>query len=56
MDELRKQITEVAQVLLGINCPVGLYPQIGARINLCAERLMELSKDEEAPAPEETGE
>ena len=48
MDELKAKITEVAQVLLGINCPVGLYDQIGARIRLCADRLMVLAEPEQA--------
>lgn len=52
MDELKAKIQEVAQVLLGINCPIGLYDQIGARIRLCADRLMELAEPEKAEVPE----
>ena len=52
MDELKAKITEVAQVLLGINCPVGLYDQIGKRIMACADRLMVLAEPEKAEAPE----
>ena len=53
MDELKAKIQEVAQVLLGINCPIGLYDQIGNRIRACADRLMVLAepekKEEEPP-------
>ena len=53
MEELKAKIAEVAQVLMGISCPVALYDQIGARIRLCADRLNELAKLEEEEKPEE---
>lgn len=57
MDELKAKIQEVAQVLLGINCPIGLYDQIGGRIRACADRLMVLAEPEkEAEQPPEAGE
>ena len=52
MDELKAKITEVAQVLMGISCPIGLYDQIGGRIRMCADRLMDLAEPEEKPAEE----
>lgn len=52
MDELKAKIQEVAQVLMGISCPVGLYDQIGGRIRACADRLMVLAEPEQAEVPE----
>jgi hypothetical protein len=56
MEELQAKIREVAQVLMGISCPVALYDQIGARIRMCADRLTELAEPKEKPAAEETEE
>ena len=56
MEELKAKIQEVAQVLLGINCPIGLYDQIGKRIMACADRLMVLAEPEkEEEQPPEVG-
>lgn len=52
MEELQAKIREVAQVLMGISCPVALYDQIGARIRLCADRLTELAEPKQAEEPE----
>ena len=52
MEELQAKIREVAQVLMGISCPVGLYDQIGGRIRACADRLLVLAEPEKAEAPE----
>lgn len=57
MEELQAKIREVAQVLMGISCPVALYDQIGARIRACADRLMVLAEPEkEEEQPPEVGE
>lgn len=39
MEELKANIKEVAQVLLSINVPIGLFAQIGDPIQKCSERL-----------------
>ena len=54
MEELKANIKEVAQVLLGISCPVGLFSQIGKTIQGCAERLNFLADSIKAEEPEKT--
>ena len=58
---MEDKIMEVVNVLLGINCPVGMYEQIGKRIRLCADRLvdivqMEKEQTEAQKEPEAEGE
>ena len=52
---MEEKIMEVVKVLLGINCPVGMYEQIGQRIRLCADRLVDIvqMEKEQTEAQEE---
>ena len=47
MEDLKKDIMEVAQVLLSINCPIGLYNQVGKVVQSCADRLAFLAKEQD---------
>ena len=53
---MEEKILEVANVLMGISLPIGMYDQAGRKIRMCADRLAEIAEEEKKAGSEQAEE